>query len=129
MRKVMSKARVRINSSDSPLNWYANEIGEEFDVIIPANDKASYVVDDSNHRLIRHIHREDAVIIDDGNNRSTEDLIASLATEVAQLKRDVRRLEENTKTFAETATEADYKAGQALMNLRMSNGGKDGDMQ
>src|SRR5690625_7882189 len=107
MRKVMSKARVRINSSDSPLNWYANEIGEEFDVIIPANDKASYVVDDSNHRLIRHIHREDAVIIDYGNNRSTEDLIASLASEVAQLKRDVRRLEENTKTFAETATEAD----------------------
>ena len=126
MRKVMRKARVRIESSDSPLNWYANRIGKEFDVIIPANDKASYVVDDSNHRLIRHIHREDAVIIDDGNNRSTEDLIASLASEVAQLKRDVRRLEENTKTFAETATEADYKAGQALMNLRMGNGREDG---
>jgi len=126
MRKVMRKARVRIESSDSPFNWYANKIGEEFDVIIPANDKASYVVDDSNHRLIQHIHREDAVIIDDGNNRSTEDLIASLASEVAQLKRDVRRLEENTKTFAETATEADYKAGQALMSLRMGNVGKDG---
>src|SRR5690625_5862038 len=107
MRKVMSKARVRIESSDSPLNWYANKIGEEFDVIIPANDKASYVVDDSNHRLIRHIHREDAVIIDDGNNRSTEDLIASLATEEAQLKRDVRRIAEQTKTFAEIATQPD----------------------
>ena len=126
MRKVMRKARVRIDSSDSPLNWYADRVGEEFDVIIPANDKASYVVDDFNRSLIRHIQREDAVIIDDGNSRSTEDLIASLATEVAQLKRDVRRLEENTKTFAETATEADYKAGQALMNLRMGNVGKDG---
>src|SRR5690625_3701787 len=126
MRKVMRKARVRIDSSDSPRNWYADRVGEEFDVIIPANDKASYGVDDFNRSLIRHIQREDVVIIDDGNSRSTEDLISSLATEVAQLKRDVRRLEENTKTFAETATEADYKAGQALMNLRMGNVGKDG---
>src|SRR5690625_5071144 len=126
MRKGMGRAPVRMESRDSTLSWYANRIGKEFDVIIPANDKASYVVDDSNHRLIRHIHREDAVIIDDDNSRSTEDLVASLATEVAQLKRDVRRLEENTKTFAETAIEADYKAGQALMNLRMGNVGKDG---
>ena len=124
--ETMKDARVKIVSCGRSFYWYANRVGEEFDVIIPVNNNASYVVNDTDNFVVRHIHREDAVIIDDSNNRSTEDLIASLASEVAQLKRDVRRLEENTKTFAETASEADYKAGQALMNLRVGNVGKDG---
>jgi|SRR5690625_4148296 len=53
-------------------------------------------------------------------NRTAEDMLVSLSQEVAQLKRQLVDLragmakKEDVEKFANAATEADYKAGQAL---------------
>lgn len=77
--------------------------------------------------------RSPYIVHGEKETKSTEDMLASLAKEVAQLKRQITALESqvssNTsdiQTFAETAesadykaTSADYKAGQALTSTKL----------
>src|SRR5699024_829862 len=46
------------------------------------------------------------------------DLIANLARRVHELEERLDSAEKDVKTFAEIATEADYKAGQALTSVK-----------
>jgi|SRR5690625_1486070 len=119
---TFTEARVRIDSCSNPRAWYANLIGEEFDVQISPKEHAAYIVDDG-PGIYRMIQREDATIIEgeDDEDKDALTLIANMAVEVAQLKARVktlenenRSLERDLRTWAERMEEVDYKAGQAL---------------
>src|SRR5690625_1572878 len=56
--------------------------------------------------------------IESGEESPDLDLIANLARRVHELEERLDSAEKDVKTFAEIATEADYKAGQALTSVR-----------
>src|SRR5690625_216052 len=56
--------------------------------------------------------------IESGEESPDLDLIANLARRVHELEKRLDSAEKDVQSFAETAAEADYKAGQALTSVR-----------
>lgn len=134
---------VRIKNGDYGRMWYSGKAGEVFTVRISDNPNAGYSVvsDDANRvRTIDKDHAElfgpvgdftvgkrmdeetvaRALTLAEGANAGHESVtttqkhITALARTVAELRRELDAVKTNVQTIAETATSADYKAGQAL---------------
>lgn len=110
---------VRIISCNNPHSWYADKVGDIFEVKAPKDDSTAYYVLDDDPEYVRLIQRDNAVEV--GKN-AVEDMVISLSREVAKLKTSIRTLQESVRRFAETATEADYQAGKALELIKLEKG-------
>lgn len=127
---INRKYCVRIKNGDYGRKWYNGKGGEVYLVTISDNPNAGYSVvsDDANRvRVIEKEHaelvgpvgdfeREDRVAknAEPVHDVSTEKHVIELARRVVELRRELDVVTANVQTFAETATSADYKAGQAM---------------
>lgn len=121
---------VRIRDGEHGRKWYSGKRGDVFVVKVSENPNAGYLVE-SGDVSIRTIDKDHAELIGpvgdferEGSEEETVSIygkfdqsdrhITALAQSIAELRRELDAVTANVQTFAETATSADYKAGQAL---------------
>src|SRR5690625_1603202 len=86
--------KVSIISCENEDWWYADKIGDIFEVEMPAEGDAEYRVYDNDPSHIHLIRRSDAIEVD---KQSAEDMIISLSREVASLKAVLKTTKESVR--------------------------------